>query len=272
MRHGRIYRLFAGGALLALASGHAQAQTPVDLKTQTKSVDFSVASSTKTFQAGTVLPATCLANQTFFKTNAPPGANFYGCTSANTWTLEIGGTAAPSLQGNNAWLGNNDFTNAASVSLPFPWVTMNLPHVYTPGAKQTFQPSATTAGVRLVGSSTPSSPVGGDLNITLSGAFEWFDGTFWNIAAPLTSPSFTTPSLGVANATRTGKSRRGQTRETGCRSAAPAWALSTMGMRTISLPSRMAPTACHKFMPPAMRPEASMQVEMQTRIAAQCEA
>ena len=208
MRHGRIYRLFAGGALLALASGHAQAQTQVDLKTQTKSADFSVASSTKTFQAGTVLPATCLANQTFFKTNAPPGANFYGCTSANTWTLEIGGTAAPSLQGNNAWLGNNDFT--------------------------------------------------------LSGAFEWFDGTFWNIAAPLTSPSFTTPSLGVANATRTGKSRRGQTRETGCRSAAPAWALSTMGMRTISLPSRMAPTACHKFMPPAMRPEASMK---QTLIA-----
>jgi hypothetical protein len=36
-----------------------QAQTLVDLRTQSKSVDFTAAPSTKPFKAGTVLPAIC---------------------------------------------------------------------------------------------------------------------------------------------------------------------------------------------------------------------
>ena len=39
---------------------------------------------------------------------------------------------------------------------------------------------------------------------------------------------------------------------------APACALSSMGISTIRLPSRMVPMACHQLMPPAIRPEASM--------------
>ena len=39
---------------------------------------------------------------------------------------------------------------------------------------------------------------------------------------------------------------------------APACALSSIGTSTIRLPSRMVPIACHQFMPPAIKPEASM--------------
>ncbi len=39
---------------------------------------------------------------------------------------------------------------------------------------------------------------------------------------------------------------------------APAWALSSIGMSTMRLPSRMVPTACFQFMPPAMSDDASM--------------
>jgi hypothetical protein len=66
------------------------AQTQVDLKTQSKSVDFTGASSTKPLQAGTVLPATCGVGALFFKTDATAGANIYACTSTNAWTAASG--------------------------------------------------------------------------------------------------------------------------------------------------------------------------------------
>lgn len=76
-------------AILVAASliGIANAQTLVDLRTQSKSVDFSGANTTKPFKAGTVLPATCGVGEAFFQTNAPAGLNLYGCTAVNSWTL-----------------------------------------------------------------------------------------------------------------------------------------------------------------------------------------
>jgi hypothetical protein len=76
--------LLAG--LLVLAGSPLAAQTQVDLKTQTKNVDFTAAPTTKPVKAGTALPATCGAGELFFKTNAAPGGNLYLCTAANTWT------------------------------------------------------------------------------------------------------------------------------------------------------------------------------------------
>ena len=38
----------------------------------------------------------------------------------------------------------------------------------------------------------------------------------------------------------------------------PAWALSTIGIRTTVLPSRMVTIACHHVMPCCIRPEASV--------------
>jgi hypothetical protein len=75
------------------------AQTLVDLRTQTKNVDFSSAASTKPFQTGTVLPAACSMGATFFNTAAPAGHNLYGCTASNTWTL----------LGANLWFGGGTF-------------------------------------------------------------------------------------------------------------------------------------------------------------------
>lgn len=40
---------------------------------------------------GTALPAACSVGQAFFLTSASAGSNWYGCTTANTWTLEGGG-------------------------------------------------------------------------------------------------------------------------------------------------------------------------------------
>src|SRR5437660_10573017 len=87
-----LYRFLAGCTALALTGTCARAQTRVDLRTQSKSVDFSAASSTKPFQTGTTLSGTCSLGQTFSNTNAPAGAHLYVCTSPHTWTL-LGGSA-----------------------------------------------------------------------------------------------------------------------------------------------------------------------------------
>lgn len=78
--------LLAFAIIARLASG----QTLVDLKTQTKSVDFTGATSTAPFKAGTVLPSTCTVGQAFYQTNAPAGSNLYTCTALNAWTLQVG--------------------------------------------------------------------------------------------------------------------------------------------------------------------------------------
>jgi len=88
-----------------------QAQTRVDLRTQSKSVDFSAASSTKPSQTGTSLPATCTAGQTFLNTSAQPGQNWYVCTAANVWTVQGGvGTGTYS----------SSFASTTSVTVPGP--------------------------------------------------------------------------------------------------------------------------------------------------------
>jgi hypothetical protein len=75
--------------LLAAASiAAAECQTAVDLRTQSKSVDFSAAASTKPMQTGAALPAACAAGQLFFLTTAPAGSNIYACNPANVWSLQ----------------------------------------------------------------------------------------------------------------------------------------------------------------------------------------
>ena len=58
----------------------------------TGSNDFSGASS-MVFRSGGDLPATCFVAEAFFKTSAPAGQNWYGCTSQNTWT-PLGGSGS----------------------------------------------------------------------------------------------------------------------------------------------------------------------------------
>jgi hypothetical protein len=75
--------ILVASCLLALAN----AQTLVDLRTQSKSVNFTAANSTSPFQAGTTLPVTCTVGQAFFETNSAAGLNLFGCTATNSWTL-----------------------------------------------------------------------------------------------------------------------------------------------------------------------------------------
>jgi hypothetical protein len=99
----------AGLVMEGLAAICLTAQTRVDLRTQSKSVDFSAAASTKPSQTGTTLPATCAIGQTFLNTAAQPGQNWYVCTATNTW----------SVQGANG-LANYamPFTSATTVTVP----------------------------------------------------------------------------------------------------------------------------------------------------------
>jgi hypothetical protein len=68
--------------------------TQIDLRSQSRNVDFSAASSTKPFQSGTGLPSTCGLGAMYYRLDAPAGMNVYGCTAANSWTLEQGPQAA----------------------------------------------------------------------------------------------------------------------------------------------------------------------------------
>lgn len=81
--------------IIAMA-GWAGAQTQVDLGNQSKDVDFSQAASTRPLKSGTALPANCAVGQMFYLTNAASGANLYGCTATNTWSVEGSGSAVES--------------------------------------------------------------------------------------------------------------------------------------------------------------------------------
>ena len=119
------YLLLAG-----LVVWTAHTQTRVDLRTQSKSVDFSAASTTKPMKAGPILPAACGLGEAFFDTNAPPGSNFYLCTSQNSWTLQAGtpgpaglaGPAGPSgpagANGANGANGALAFIESGGTTLP----------------------------------------------------------------------------------------------------------------------------------------------------------
>jgi hypothetical protein len=91
------------------ASLHGQI-TQLDLHFQSRDVDFSTANATKPFKSGTSLPAVCGIGEMFFLQNAPAGANMYGCTSVNGWTLEQ--TNLPSVTGNS---GNILTTDGSSL-------------------------------------------------------------------------------------------------------------------------------------------------------------
>ena len=133
------------------------AQTTLDLRTQTKNVDFTQAVTTKPNKSGAVLPATCSVGETFFLTGALAGQNLHGCTSVNAWSA-LGAIQLPTNSQPGqvlAWNGSSwqpksglgvnlalafpsiaDGTCAEqSASLQFPWptgspVTLTMPAQY----------------------------------------------------------------------------------------------------------------------------------------------
>jgi hypothetical protein len=94
--------------MLASSGLQTIAQTRVDLKTQSKSVDFSGVSFTKPLKAGSSLPGTCSVGELFFLTSGTPGSNIYTCSAANAWT----GTATVTVFGRTGDVvaQNGDYT------------------------------------------------------------------------------------------------------------------------------------------------------------------
>jgi len=86
------YSLIAVILLAGMEAVVLRAQTAVDLKSQSRNIDFSAAVGTRPMQVGTALPPTCSVGQMFFKSGAPSGSNLYGCTSTNIWSLEASGS------------------------------------------------------------------------------------------------------------------------------------------------------------------------------------
>jgi hypothetical protein len=85
------------GLSLLLAAVLANAQTQVDLRSQSKNIDFSAAPFTRPVKTGTVLPSNCSVGELFFRINASPGGNLYGCTAADTWSQlagDVGGSSS----------------------------------------------------------------------------------------------------------------------------------------------------------------------------------
>lgn len=83
------------------------AQTRIDLRSQAKTVDFSVANSTKPMKMGPELPPTCAVGEMFLKSNAPAGTNVYACTASNTWSAQ----GANTVQSNGVVVGRQGATN-----------------------------------------------------------------------------------------------------------------------------------------------------------------
>src|SRR5579864_6884661 len=67
--------------LLAVGGRGVLAQTKVDLRTQSKSIDFSGASLTKPARTAATLPGTCSSGELFYLSSGP----LYSCSSTNNW-------------------------------------------------------------------------------------------------------------------------------------------------------------------------------------------
>lgn len=80
-------------AMFAGAAVYGQL-TQLDLRSQSRNVDFSGASATKPLKSGTGLPSSCGPGELFYRLDATAGMNVYGCTAPNSWTLEQGPPAA----------------------------------------------------------------------------------------------------------------------------------------------------------------------------------
>ncbi|HLM99084.1 MAG TPA: hypothetical protein VK335_07370 [Bryobacteraceae bacterium] len=72
---------FLVGWLLAAGWSCALAQTKVDLRTQSKSIDFTGASLTKPARSAASLPGACSAGELFYLSSGP----LYSCSSTNNW-------------------------------------------------------------------------------------------------------------------------------------------------------------------------------------------
>jgi hypothetical protein len=97
MKRKSAYLAIVVAGVMPVSEVRAFQGTAIDAATQIKQVDFSGAPFTKPFKTGTALPPTCSVGEVFFKTDAVAGANVFGCTTTNGWTVQSGLLGASSL-------------------------------------------------------------------------------------------------------------------------------------------------------------------------------
>ncbi len=136
--------------IAAFAAASALAQTKIDLKTQAGDVDFSGAVSTKPVTMGTSLPASCAVGQFFFLSTAPAGANLYGCSAVNQWTVE-GGISAQNCQVDTntqvlKCTDNGGHVYAVVQTASGPTSNQWVDYVTSNGTAHTSQPTASAVG------------------------------------------------------------------------------------------------------------------------------
>lgn len=119
-------------------------QTQVDLRTQSREVDFSAAQSTKPAKTGSSLPVACGVGEAFFLTTAQPGSNWFLCTATNIWSLQGGGGGSSGGTVNNASDVRFLLTNTSSNQL-----TLN-------GAMSTGNPAVVFGSATAYKFTTPS--------------------------------------------------------------------------------------------------------------------
>jgi hypothetical protein len=106
--------------LTVAAGGYGYAQTQLHLQTQAKAIDFSNSNSTRPAKTGTVLPAVCSPGELFFKRDAAPGQNLYGCTAANIWTPQASSGGSGGAPANHAGQHESGGPDPVGTATPAP--------------------------------------------------------------------------------------------------------------------------------------------------------
>jgi hypothetical protein len=94
-------------------------QTMVDLRTQGRNIDFSLASSTRPLKVGAGLPAICSLGELFFRTDVAAGSNLLICVAPNTWVQASGGGGEANTASNVGLGGVGVFQQKVGADLRF---------------------------------------------------------------------------------------------------------------------------------------------------------
>jgi hypothetical protein len=177
--------------LWLVSSFNGGAQTQVDVRTQTKNIDFSGAASTIPAKSGSTVPSTCKVGEMFFNTNNSPGQNLYLCAPANTWTVLAGGGSGGSTTGTILTGSNGQFAYFASsgttvsghtlAASDIPTLNYQTPLTFTGTGSKTASSTGTTtanncakwdASGNVVDAGTPCGTSGGSSTSITAGVLQ----------------------------------------------------------------------------------------------------